>query len=96
MNRLGYWLTETGDYAHAEGYLEEGLAMRRRLFDKSNPEIASSLIHVAILQVATQQYPEALASAHTAGEIFTAALSASNWKAALADSVNGAALARPG
>jgi len=93
MNRLGYWLTETGDYPHAEGYLEEGLAMRRRLFDNSNPEIASSLIHVAILQVATQQYPEALASAHTAGEIFTAALSASNWKAALADSVNGAALA---
>ena len=37
-------------------------------------------MHVAILQVATHKYPEALVSARTAAEIFTNALSAANWK----------------
>ena len=96
MNRLGYWLTETGEYAAADRHLEEALAMRRRLFENSNPEIASSLIHVAILQVATRKYADALASAHAAGEIFTEALSATNWKTALAESIGGAALAGMG
>jgi len=96
MNRLGYWLTESGEYRDANRYLEQALAMRTRLFGKSNPEIASSLVHVAILQVATHSYPEALVSARTAAEIFTNALSAANWKTALAQSVNGAALAGMG
>jgi len=93
MNRLGYWLTETGQYASAERNLEEALAMRRRLFAESHPEIASSLVHVAILQVATRRYADALVAARKAREIFTTALSATNWKAALAESVDGAALA---
>ena len=96
MNRLGYWLTQTGEYAAADRYLEEALAMRRRLFEKSNPEIASSLIHVAILQVATRKYSDALASANAAAEIFKGALSATNWKTALAESIDGAALAGMG
>jgi tetratricopeptide (TPR) repeat protein len=93
MNRLGYWLTETHDYAAADHYLTEALAMRRRLFPPSHPEIASSLLHVAILQVAQHKYQEALVSARTASEIYTAALSATNWKTAIAESINGAALA---
>lgn len=92
MNRLGYWYTETRDYPAADRYLEEALAMRRRLFGQSHPEIASSLLHVGILQVATHKYQDALASSRTAAEIYTADLSASNWKTALAESINGAAL----
>jgi len=92
MNRLGYWLTETHDYAAADRYLEGALAMRRRLFGPSHPEIASSLLHVGILQVAQHKYREALVSARTASEIYTAALSATNWKTAIAESILGAAL----
>jgi tetratricopeptide (TPR) repeat protein len=92
MNRLGYWLTETHDYTAADRYLGEALAMRRRLFGQSHPEIASSLLHVGILQVAQHKYQDALVSARTAGQIYTAALSATNWKTAIAESINGAAL----
>ena len=66
--------------------------MRRRLFGKSHPEIASSLLNVGILQVATHKYHEALLSSRAAGEIYTAASSASDWRAALAESIGGAAL----
>ena len=67
--------------------------MRRRLFGETHPEVASSLLSVAILQVATAKYMDALLSARSAKEMFTSALSASNWKTAIAQSVNGAALA---
>jgi len=93
MNRLGYWLTESGDYGSADKYLEDALAMRRRLFGESHPEIASSLVHVAILQVATHRYADAARSAQVAQDIFTKSVSATNWKTAVAESVNGAALA---
>jgi tetratricopeptide (TPR) repeat protein len=93
MNRLGYWLTQSGDYKNAESYLTEALAMRRHLFSGAHPEIASSLVHVAILQVATHRYSEALVSARAASDIFTTTASPTNWKAAVAESVSGAALA---
>jgi serine/threonine-protein kinase len=93
LNRLGYLLTESGDYSGADAYLQEGLKMRRRLFGEAHPEIAGSLTNVAILQVATEKYVDALLSARVAKEMYTSALSASNWKTAVAQSVNGAALA---
>jgi tetratricopeptide (TPR) repeat protein len=93
MNRLGYLLTESGDFSTADPYLQDALKMRRRLFGETHPEVASSLVSVAILQVATGKYVDALLSARTAKEMFTSALSASNWKTAIAQSVNGAALA---
>ncbi len=93
MNRLGYLLTESGDYSAADPYLQDALKMRRRLFGEAHPEVASSLVSVAILQVATGKYVDALLSARAAKEMFTSALSASNWKTAIAQSVNGAALA---
>lgn len=96
MNGLGYLLMDTGDYANAESYLQEGLEMRRRLFGKAHPEIASSLLYVAVLQVATQKYAPALVSARAAADMYTAGLSASNWKTAVAKSVSGAALAGMG
>jgi tetratricopeptide (TPR) repeat protein len=92
MNRLGYWYTEARDYPTADRYLEEGLSMRKRLFGKSHHEIASSLVHVAIFQVATRKFQDALLSSRAAVEMFTAASSASDWSVALADSVYGAAL----
>jgi len=93
MNRLGYLLTESGDYSTADSYIQDSLKMRRRLFGETHPEVASSLLSVAILQVATAKYMDALLSARSAKEMFTSALSASNWKTAIAQSVNGAALA---
>ena len=91
-NRIGSWLTEAGDYAEADRELQDALAMRRRLFGDKNPDIASSLDAVAILQVARGQNAEALASARSAVEIFTATLSAANWKTALGECAEGAAL----
>jgi tetratricopeptide (TPR) repeat protein len=96
MALLGYLLTDIGDYSSADTYLQEGLAMRRRLFGDSHPEIASSLLYVAIFQVATHKYPDALLSARASADMFTAALSASNWKTAIAQGVGGAALAGMG
>jgi tetratricopeptide (TPR) repeat protein len=96
MNVLGYFLMESGDYSAAENYLQEALQMRRRIFGNAHPEIASSLQAVAILQVATHKYSEALASANAAVNIFTTALSESNWRTAFAASVSGAALAGMG
>jgi tetratricopeptide (TPR) repeat protein len=92
MNVVGFWYTEMGDYATADRSLEEALAMRRRLFGKSHPQIASSLVNVGILQVATHEYHDALLSSRAAVEMYTTALSASNWRTALAESVSGAAL----
>ena len=81
-----------GNYGEADQYLKEGLAMRRRLFDAHQPDVASSLIALAILQNAEGKYPEALESAQSAKSIYTAALSADHWRTALAESVEGAAL----
>lgn len=92
-NRLGYWLIETGQYAAAERCLDGALAMRMRLFGKDHPDVASSLIHVAILDVAMHKYPDAVRDARTAGDIFTKRFSATSWETALANSVQGAALA---
>lgn len=66
--------------------------MRLRLFGKAHPDVASSLVHVAILDVALHKYPDAVRAARTAEEIFTKSLSARNWATGLADSVEGAAL----
>lgn len=92
MTLLGYYLTGKGDYSSAETYLQEGLAMRRRLFGNSHPEVASSLFYVAVLQVETRNYADALASAQASADMFTGGLSASHWKTALAQAVGGAAL----
>jgi len=91
-NRLGYWLIETGQYTDAQRCLDEALAMRTRLFGKSHPDVASSLVHLAILDVAIRKYPDAVLAARRSQEIFTKSFSASSWQTALADSVEGAAL----
>ena len=93
MNRIGYWLTEAGQYAEAQQDLEEALAMRRRLLGTEHPDVASSLTHLAILQVARRDYPAALTSAVAATEISGKALSATHWRTAVAESVQGAARA---
>ncbi len=66
--------------------------MRRRLFNDKSPEIASSLMMLAVLRVAESKYPEALELAQNARSIFTAALSADHWRTAIAESIEGAAL----
>lgn len=91
-NQLGYWLTETGQYDAAERCLDEALAMRTRLFGSSHRDVAGSLVHLAILDVALHRYPDAVAAARTAGKIFTKSFSATSWETALANSVEGAAL----
>jgi len=91
-NRIGLWLALAGEYGEAERYLQDGLAMRRRLFGDTHPDVASSLENLAILQVATHRYADALISARSAAEIYTSALSATHWKTAIAESAEGAAL----
>lgn len=93
MNRIGFWLTQVGDYPQAERDLQTALAMRRRLFGADNPDVASSLNHVAILQLAQRDYDGALESARGAVAILSPALSATHWKTAVGESLEGAALA---
>ena len=91
-NKIGFWLTLAGEFDEADRHIQEGLAMRRRLFGDANPNVASSFENLAILQVATHRYPEALDSARSSAAIFTSALSAEHWKTAIAESAEGAAL----
>jgi tetratricopeptide (TPR) repeat protein len=93
MNRIGFWQIEVGDYADAGRTLETALAMRRRLLGPSHPDVGTSLMHVAILDVALRRYDAGLASAREALAILEPALSATNWKTAVAESAQGAALA---
>jgi tetratricopeptide (TPR) repeat protein len=92
LNTIGSWLTMAGEYPEADRYLEQGLAMRRRLLDGQHPDVGSSLIALAILRVAQGNYPVALQLAQGAKGIYTAALSADHWRTALAECAEGAAL----
>jgi tetratricopeptide (TPR) repeat protein len=92
LNGIGFWLTMAGQYPEADRDIHDALAMRRRLFGERNPNVASSLIALAILEVQQRKYQEALDSARGAADIYTAALSATHWRTAVADSTQGAAL----
>jgi tetratricopeptide (TPR) repeat protein len=92
LNQIGFWLTMSGDYGEADRDIQDALAMRQRLLGERNPGVASSEVVLATLQVAQHHYPEALESARTATEIYTAALSATHWRTAIAMSAQGAAL----
>jgi tetratricopeptide (TPR) repeat protein len=92
LNRIGFWLIEDKKYAEADVDLRTALAMRERLLSKDHPDVGTSLMHLAILQLAQHQHDEAFASAHEATRILTAALSATHWKTAVAQSAEGAAL----
>jgi tetratricopeptide (TPR) repeat protein len=92
LNVIGFWLTISGDYPEADRYLTEALEMRRRLFDEHQPDLASSLMHMALLRDAQGKYSEALELAQNAKQIDTEALSADHWRTAVAESAQGAAL----
>ena len=92
LNILGFTLTMQGNLQEANQFLKDGLAMRRRLFDDRQPDVASSLIAIAILQNAQGKYPEALEEAQNAKGIYSAALSPDHWRTALAECAEGAAL----
>ena len=92
LNALGSWLTFSGDLREAEAYVQEGLAMRRRLVGDDQPDVASSLMIIAILRDAQGRYAEALDLARRAKAIYTTALSADHWRTAIAETAEGAAL----
>jgi len=92
LNLIGFWLTMSGDYSEADRDIQEALAMRRRLLGEHSPGVASSQVALATLQVAEQRYPEALESARAASDTYSAALSPSHWRTAVAMSAQGAAL----
>ncbi len=92
LNVIGFWLTMAGEYEEADRDLHEGLAMRRRLLGDRNPDVGSSLMMLAHLEVAEHRYAEAAEAAHNAALIYTAALSATHWRTAVAQSAEGAAL----
>ncbi len=91
-NRLGFWLTQAGRYAEADQAIEEALGMRRRLLGNKHPDVGGSLDHLAILQLARGQNADALASARSAIDILSAGLSATNWRTAVGECAEGAAL----
>jgi tetratricopeptide (TPR) repeat protein len=93
MHTIGYWLVLQGSYDAAADNLDAALAMRRRLFGDNHVQVAASLTHVAMLQVARRQYAEALLSAREATKTFSANLPPGQWRTAIAESVEGAALA---
>lgn len=93
LNTMGYWLMQQGDYAQAQRSIGEALATRRRLFGDNHAQMASSLTHLAMLQVARHRYADALASARDATRIFNANLPPGQWRTAVAQSAEGAALA---
>jgi tetratricopeptide (TPR) repeat protein len=93
LNLIGFWLTMAGEYSEADRDIQEALAMRRRLLGDKNPAVASSEVALATLQLAQQRYPEALESARSANEIYSAALPPTHWRVAVAMSAQGAALA---
>jgi tetratricopeptide (TPR) repeat protein len=92
LNTMGFWLTMAGNHDEAGRYLEEGLSMRLRLFDDHHPDVASSLMMLAILRVSEEKYSEALQLAQNAKSIYTVALSPDHWRTAIAESAEGAAL----
>jgi tetratricopeptide (TPR) repeat protein len=92
LNLIGFWLTMSGDYDEADRDIQEALAMRRRLLGEHSPGVASSQVALATLQLAQHRYPEALESARSANDIYSAALSATHWRTAAAMSAQGAAL----
>jgi tetratricopeptide (TPR) repeat protein len=92
LNVIGFWLTMAGRYEEADRDLHEALSMRRRLLGEHHPDVASSLMMLAHLEVAEHRYQEALDAAHSAAAIYTAALSNTHWRTAVAESAEGAAL----
>src|SRR5579864_3130390 len=66
--------------------------MRQRLLNAEHPDVASSLIALAILRVDQKDYSAALNYARNAKAIYTKALSADHWRTALAECAEGAAL----
>jgi tetratricopeptide (TPR) repeat protein len=92
LNQIGFWLTMSGDYAEADQDIHEALAMRRRLLGDHHPSIASSQVVLATLQIAQHHYPEALETARSATDAYSAALSPTHWRTAAAMSAQGAAL----
>jgi tetratricopeptide (TPR) repeat protein len=92
LNAIGFWLTMAGENGDADRYIREGLEMRRRLFGEKDPNVASSLMMLALLRDAEGKYPEALELAQRAKDIYVAALSADHWRTAIAETAEGAAL----
>jgi tetratricopeptide (TPR) repeat protein len=92
LNVIGFWLTLAHEYPDADHYLSEALAMRRRLFGEHQPDVGSSLMHMAVLRDAQGSYSEALDLARSAKQIYTDALSADHWRTAIAEGAEGAAL----
>ena len=92
LNMLGLWLTVAGDYAEANRDIGEGLPMMRKLAGDQHPDFAWSELCLATLQIAQHDYPQALATAREAADIYTRALSATHWFTAAARSAEGAAL----
>jgi tetratricopeptide (TPR) repeat protein len=93
LNTMGYWLIDLGNFADADQALTQALDMRRRLLGDNHPDVAGTMSHLAMLRVATQRYAEAADLAQTASGVLATGLSPVHWRTAVAQNVNGAALA---
>ena len=91
LNVIGFWLTMAANYGEADRYSRRAWRCDVGCSD-GQPDVASSLMVLAILRDAEGKYPEALQLAQSAKGIYTAALSADHWRTAIAESAEGAAL----
>ena len=72
--------------------IDEGLAIRRKVFGESSVQVAGALTIKANLLLETGQYSDANAVAAAAHEVFAAQLPEGHWRTAMAESAEGAAL----
>jgi tetratricopeptide (TPR) repeat protein len=93
MNTMGYWLIDQRRHVEADDILTQALDMRRRLLGDMHPDVGGTMSHVAMLRVATRRFEEAAELAQAATTMLSSGLSATHWRTAVAQNVNGAALA---
>lgn len=91
QDTIGFWLTLSGEFAASEREIRQALAMRERLVGRDHTDYALSLLHMAILDNATQRYAQALEAARTARAIFEKR-SPKKWRTAAASAAEGRAL----
>ena len=93
MHNVGIWLIEAGDYAAAEQMLGEAVALRKTVLGNEHADVAKSLTGLAMLFLETKRYDEALEAAMEASTIWAGTTMSNHWRAAVATSAQGAALA---
>ncbi len=91
VSDLAYLLTGEGAYKEAEQFVDESLAIRRKVLGDENPKVGSALCVKANLLLAMRRYEEAGRTAAEARRILELSLPQADWQVAMAKNLQGAA-----